>query len=237
MYLNTPCQNLTKNYKTCMACSHPVHGPRASPWCKLPAINHTMHAHMDVEYIVFMDSDAVFYTQSFPVSWVYDLQSERVDAPFLTLFNNNPWPAFSSRGKELGCSGIMFWRNTERARTFLQEWWDFDCLNVWNREHPYEQKSLHELIEAREYDMDNSLVQLLDISAFPHTEHTRYAQFIQHMNPPNRNRVLGFDNGDELGYRSRLWRMWKMWLHMLTTSETLLLNNYSQICAENCGVV
>jgi hypothetical protein len=239
LYLNTPCQKLTTNYgsvnsKTCTPCSHPVHGPRASPWCKLPAINYTMHAYRDVEYIVFIDSDAVFYTQSVPVDWVYERLLEQVDTPVLALFNNYPWRLFSSRGHELGCSGIMFWRNTERARSFLQEWWDFDCMSVWNREHPYEQQCLHELIEAREYDMDNSLMQVLDISAFPSTENTKSAQFMLHINPPNWKRVLGFDSGDVIGYRSRLWRMWKIWLH--TTSDTLRLNNYSQTCAVNCGV-
>jgi hypothetical protein len=238
LYLNTPCQKLTTNYssvnsKTCTPCSHPVHGPRASPWCKLPAINYTMHAYRDVEYIVFIDSDAVFYTQSVPVDWVYERLLEQVDTPVLALFNNYPWRLFSSRGHELGCSGIMFWRNTERARSFLQEWWDFDCMSVWNREHPYEQQCLHELIEAREYDMDNSLMQVLDISAFPSTENTKSAQFMLHINPPNWKRVLGFDSGDVIGYRSRLWRMWKLWLH--TTSDTLRLNNYSQTCAVNCG--
>jgi hypothetical protein len=239
LYLNTPCQKLTTypnsvNSKTCTPCSHPVHGPRASPWCKLPAINYTMHAYRDVEYIVFIDSDAVFYTQSVPVDWVYERRLEQVDTPVLALFNNYPWRLFSSRGHELGCSGIMFWRNTERARSFLQEWWDFDCMSVWNREHPYEQQCLHELIEAREYDMDNSLMQVLDISAFPSTENTKSAQFMLHINPPNWKRVLGFDSGDVIGYRSRLWRMWKIWLH--TTSDTLRLNNYSQTCAVNCGV-
>jgi hypothetical protein len=242
LYLHTPCQALTTNYdsvdsKTCTPCSHPVHGPRASPWCKLPAINYTMHAYREVEYIVFVDSDAVFYTQSFPVDWVYERFLGQVDMPVLTLFDNYPWRAITSRGNHLGCSGIMFWRNNERARSFLQEWWDFDCLSVFNRHHPYEQQSLHELIEAREYDTDNSLVQVLDISAFPSTEYTKSAQFMLHMNPPNWQRVLGFDHGSIIGYRSRLWRMWKIWLHILRTRDASLLNNYSQLCAENCGVV
>ena len=218
LYLNTPCQKLATDNnsvdsKTCTPCSHPVHGPRASPWCKLPTLNYTMHAYRDAKYIVFIDSDAVFYTQAFPVDWVYERFLGEVDTPLLTLFNNHPWRVFSSRGHELGCSGVMFWRNTERARILLQEWWDFDCLFVWNKEHPYEQQSLHELIEAREYDIDNSLVRVLDISAFPRTENTKSAQFILHMNPPNWRRVLGFDSGDVIGYRSRLWRMWKIWLY------------------------
>jgi hypothetical protein len=211
LYLNTPCQSLrtndsSVNSKTCTPCSHPVHGPRASPWCKLPAINYTMHAFQEVEYVVFIDSDAVFYTQSLPVEWVYDPFLEQIDTPVLTLFNNYPWRLFSSRGNELGCSGIMFWRNNERARIFLQEWWDFDCAFGWNREHPYEQQSLNELIEAREYDLDDSLVQVLDLSAFPSTENTKPAQFILHMNPPTWQKALDFDDGGIIGYRSRLWR-------------------------------
>ena len=31
--------------KQCIACVHPVHGPRMAPWCKLRAINDTMHRY------------------------------------------------------------------------------------------------------------------------------------------------------------------------------------------------
>ena len=242
LYFNTQCPEPTTNItsvdsKTCTPCSHPLHGQRASPWCKLPAINYTMHAYREVEYIVFVDSDSVFHLQSVPIDWVYDRFLEQVDKPVLTLFNNYPWRVVTSRGNEMGCSGIMFWRNNERARILLQEWWDFDGLFFWNRNHPYEQQALHELIEAREYDMDHSLMQVLDISAFPSTEDTKSAQFMLHMNPPNWKRVLGFDFGDVIGYRSRLWRMWRLWLHILVTQDMIQLNNNSQICTENCGAL
>jgi hypothetical protein len=80
-------------------------------------------------------------------------------------------------------------------------------------------------------------MQVLDISAFPSTEDTKSAQFMLHMNPPNWKRVLGVDIGNVLGYRSRLWRMGRLWLHILATRDIIQLNNYSQLCAENCGVL
>ena len=99
----------------------------------------------------------------------------------------------------------MFWRNNERARNFLQEWWDYDCLFEWNRDHPYEQESLHELIEARKYDVDASLVQVLDISAFPSTENTKSTQFILHIDESYElEKALGLEDGNIMGYRSRL---------------------------------
>jgi len=230
LYFSTPCPESTNNItdvesKTCTPCSHPLHGPRASPWCKLPAINYTMHAYKTVEYIVYVDSDSVFHSQSIPVDWVYDPFLNQFDKPVLTLFNNHPWTKYTSRGNEMGCSGIMFWRNNERARILLQEWWDFDVMFLWNKHHPYEQQALHELIEIRKYDMDPSLIQVLDISAFPSTEDTKSPQFMLHMNPPQWKRVLGLDFGNLLGYRSRLWRMWRLWLHILTSQDMIQMHN------------
>lgn len=231
--LHTPCpvspKNQTVDSKACTACSHAVHGPRASAWCKLLAIKYAMHSFPHAEYVVFMDSDAVFYTQSLPLEWVLHPFLQEKHQPVLTLFKNDPWPLFTSRGNELGCSGIMFWRNNARALRFLEEWWDFPCPFVWNTAHPYEQQSLHELIEARRYDLDDSLVRVLDVAAFASTEDTKAAQFILHMNPPNWRRVLGWDDGAVLGSRPRLSRMWDIWLQLAERAPPS--------CVENCGAM
>jgi len=234
LYMQTPCPVPANNHssfdsKACTACLHPVHGPRASPWCKLLAIKYAMASFPRVEYIVFMDSDAVFYTQSLPLEWVFDPFLQQKHQPVLTMFKNDPWPLFTSRGNELGCSGIMFWRNNARALLFLEEWWDFKCPFIWNTIHPYEQQSLHELIEAREYDLDDSLVRVLDIAAFPSTENTKSAQFILHMNPHNWKRFLGWDHGVILGWRPRLYRLWEIWLQLQISER------YLHSCVGNCG--
>ena len=107
----------------------------------------------------------------------------------------------------------------------------------WNRDHPYEQESLHELIEARKYDVDASLVQVLDISAFPSTENTKSTQFILHIDESYElEKALGLEDGNIMGYRSRLSHMWKIWLQIIAASDDLQGNNYYQPCIENCGV-
>ena len=59
-FVHTPCLDGADTSKTCAACVHPVHGPRAPPWCKLVVINETMKKYQNHSRFVYMDSDAVF---------------------------------------------------------------------------------------------------------------------------------------------------------------------------------
>ena len=51
LYVPTPClpnqqgNNNNTSMKQCIACIHPIYGGRAPPWCKLLALNETLHAY------------------------------------------------------------------------------------------------------------------------------------------------------------------------------------------------
>ena len=216
-----------QSFKDCTPCSHPVHGPRAASWCKLLGINATMHQYPDTDYIVYMDSDAIFFTQSLGVEWIYE--SSQIENTVLTLFYNYPWNMLTSRGNEQGCAGIMFWRNSPRAKDLLQEWWDFPVETIYNRQHDYEQAALHAMVESKKYDMDPSVLRVLKVETFTDSEQDSM-QYILHMNPPNWKRILGFDNAC-VGAKTRLHRAWDFWQHISRHSSNQELAN----CSRNCG--
>jgi hypothetical protein len=232
LYLQRACPQeywLTSD-KDCTPCSHERHGPRAAPWCKLLGINHSMHhVHPTPEYVVYMDTDAVFFNQSLGVDWIYSLSKGNHTA--LTLFYNHPWRLFTSRGNEQGCTGIMFWRNTPDARQLLQDWWDFPVTPKYNRQHEYEQKALHEMVEARRYDEDPSLMHVVTLNTFT-TESMDPFQYILHMFHPNWKMLLGMDS-PSVGVRPRLDRMWDLWMDMY--NQGLMMYQNKTQGSENCA--
>ncbi len=158
-FTRTPCVQgqVSKGPKVCTSCEHPVLGPRATPWCKLLAINKTLHENMDANWVIYMDSDAIFYNHFLPVDWVYMAAPRQ--STLITLYNF-PWPFLTSRNKMLGCTGVQFWRNTPTARRIVQEWWDIPGFEKYNHEHDFEQSALYGLIEARSYDVNNTVYTL-----------------------------------------------------------------------------
>lgn len=132
-YFHTPClaiaQNGTKDPKECIACIHPTHGGRMSPWCKLQALNDTMYRYMnDVDRIVYVDSD-VFVN--------------RLDSPFRERYFNKTLSMFTNEGEIVPCSGIQLWQNTKISREIVSAWWDSNVNTTFNTQHDYEQSVFH----------------------------------------------------------------------------------------------
>ena len=134
-FVHTPCSKTMAKYtskedeeptKRCIACFHHKWGGRMAPWCKLTAINDTMHRYGDfVHRFVYIDSDAFV---------------ARLDSPFkeqyfrkpLNMFWNKPW------NSPPVCTGIQFWQNTAESLEMLDAWWNSDA-GAYNTRHDYEQ--------------------------------------------------------------------------------------------------
>ena len=112
IFVHTPCAaGHAVSPKSCVACSHRVHGGRAAPWCKLAALSAAMEMYPNVTRFVYIDSDAFVNTMA-------PLPSKYFNAT-LNVFYNFPWV-----GAAPACAGIMFWNAGPDAGRVLQEWWD-----------------------------------------------------------------------------------------------------------------
>lgn len=128
-YYQTPCipddrpRSKQADAKNCIACRHPEFGPRMSPWCKLVAINNTLHRYKDeIDRLVYLDSDAFVQNLPEPLPDHYFHKT-------LGMFWNKPWPGV--------CSGIQFWHNSELGRQVIAAWWN--SKTSFHLRHDYEQ--------------------------------------------------------------------------------------------------
>lgn len=134
-FYHTPCQQ-QKTGKKCVACTHPTYGGRSSPWCKLQAINHTMHLYSaegkpQFDRIVYLDSDVFVNRRTEPFKDEYFANT-------LNMFWNMPHTF------PLVCTGIQFWLNTPKAREMLAAWWNIDSrTSGFGTRHDYEQSAFH----------------------------------------------------------------------------------------------
>lgn len=99
----------------CSCARHPTWGSRPSPWCKILAINATMHAFPEARRIVYFDSDAFAGQLAAPLD----------DSLFpanrtLAMFDDEPYHGSPAN------TGIQFWRNTPQATAMLAHWWDVE---------------------------------------------------------------------------------------------------------------
>jgi len=136
-FVHTPCLQESSNLlllleqkadeeatKRCISCVHETLGGRMAPWCKLQAINETMHRfENDVDRIVYMDSDAIV---------------ARLDEPFKEEYFRKPLNMFWNKPWEGVCTGIQLWQNTEWGREMIDAWWKSDAGDF-NTRHDYEQ--------------------------------------------------------------------------------------------------
>jgi hypothetical protein len=124
-FVHTPCLTPTNesSNKECIACVHAQYGGRAPPWCKLLAINETMHHYSDqFDRIVYLDSDAFVNRLDHPLKETYFSKA-------LNMFWNHPYWGV--------CSGIQFWQNTRDGREMIDAWWNSNTS--FNTIHDYEQ--------------------------------------------------------------------------------------------------
>lgn len=125
-FVHTSCMKQASSTKECIACVHPIHGERTTPWCKLVAINRTMHAYPTHTRFVYMDSDAII-SSSDPLPSYYWKQT-------LNMFYNFPWTYVRA------CTGIQFWKRSGSSESILRAWWD--TRSKYNTKHDYEQSVL-----------------------------------------------------------------------------------------------
>lgn len=131
-FVHTPCLNndINEKYKNdakhCIACVHPVHGPRATSWCKLKAINASMNRFANHSRFVYMDSDAVFRRPLKEEFW-----SEHI-----SMFTNYPWT------DQPFCAGVQLWTRNKMSQHILNAWWDASD-NEYNVIHDFEQHPWH----------------------------------------------------------------------------------------------
>lgn len=115
--------------KQCVACIHPTAGGRMTPWCKLKAINDTMHRYsQEVDRIVYIDSDAFV---------------NRLDSPLKDEYFDKPLSMFVNNGEYMPCSGIQLWQNNDKSREMGAAWRDSNNT-AFNTAHDYEQSVFRE---------------------------------------------------------------------------------------------
>ena len=98
------------------------------PWCKLVAINDTMHAYPTHNHFVYVDSDAIISTTD-PLPAYYWNKT-------LNMFFNFPWLYVGA------CSGIQFWKRSASSELMLSAWWN-TASDEYNRKHDFEQSVLN----------------------------------------------------------------------------------------------
>lgn len=119
----------TLNRKHCVCAIHETYGARAAPWCKILAINSTLHSNPDIEWLLYIDSDAFVQNMAQPLDSAFLSTTSDV-----TLTFNFPWTWKPAN------SGIMFIHNTPASRGIFEEWWNVKSSK--NMIHDFEQSVL-----------------------------------------------------------------------------------------------
>ncbi|EWM27337.1 hypothetical protein Naga_100226g2 [Nannochloropsis gaditana] len=118
---------------------------RSAPWAKLPA---AWHFALEYDWIVSIDSDAVFRNMSWKLP--QSLAALRPDQDYLFL-SNMPFSYM------MPCSGVFVVRGGDRGRKRLETWWN--TISQTDRRHAYEQTALWQRITPQtwagtQYDAD-----------------------------------------------------------------------------------
>ncbi|TFJ81566.1 hypothetical protein NSK_006817 [Nannochloropsis salina CCMP1776] len=118
---------------------------RSAPWAKLPA---AWHFALEYDWIVSIDSDAVFRNMSWKLP--QSLAALRPDQDFLFL-SDMPYSYM------MPCSGFFVVRGGDRGRKRLETWWN--TTSQTDRRHAYEQTALWQRITPQtragtQYDAD-----------------------------------------------------------------------------------
>lgn len=126
--------------KQCSACVHEAHGRRAAPWCKLLAINSTLHevildrgtgrppaVHQHrhryrYRSVLFLDSDVHVHNISHPLP-IHTWLPGHAAALVVAVPINLPFD-------RLGNSGVLLVRNHKHSRELIQNWWDAPISSV-----------------------------------------------------------------------------------------------------------
>ena len=106
------------------------YGLRHCAWAKIKSVLIALESACD--YVVYIDSDAIFKDFNTRIEEVLDLDSD------ICFVNDMPW------SQEKPNTGFFACKNTPRVKQFLENWWSLDLYAF---EFPWEQKALWTLLE------------------------------------------------------------------------------------------
>ena len=135
-----------RNPRTSAACTNSRHGTqRSPPWCKLLAVWLALRSRPHTDYIVFIDSDAVFRrTNASTISrHVEKLSSDLAGDAVIGFLWNPPTHGLPS-------TGYFFLKRSQDLLKFLWLWWNTDERSL-DLSFPWEQGALNVLLEKDEW--------------------------------------------------------------------------------------
>ena len=165
---------------------------RSASWCKLQAIYHAVQTETEVDYILFMDSDAVIsnYAQPFDHflgavdSLPRDCNASSFAEPsspcsFL-FFDNRPWSNVEPN------AGVWMLKRSSLAERVLRSWWNDDNPTM-NAKHDFEQSSLRRIFNntALDEQWGATRAQTMGVIAEPTMMHATQQQYIHHWSHPD----------------------------------------------------
>lgn len=106
---------------------------RSVHWTKILSCVNYLRNHENIKYLVFLDSDCVFYNSEIKVESFIKKMLEY--EKHLLFFTDLPW------NNSRATSGFFVVKNSKEGIEFLSNWWSFK--NDFNLRHPYEQSSLY----------------------------------------------------------------------------------------------
>lgn len=130
------------NIKEQIACYTNNNVGRASPWCKLLAINHSL-ALNEFDIILWMDTDSFIHTNlSIPqlvdyYKSVNNILKYNCSDCQIYFASDRPWKADPINPN----SGTMFIKNSNLSKQFIEEWWNTNDKD-YNYKHTFEQHIL-----------------------------------------------------------------------------------------------
>ena len=163
-FVHTPCLNNDDDNKPkeCIACHHSQHGGRMTPWCKILAINETLHQFYNYHHHQQLDSSNIIEQQQL-LRIVYldsDAIVRRLDQPLPGSYFAKTLNLFANPKDLVPCTGIQMWHihtttTYTQARDMMTAWWESTGgsmlneqkqldANYYNTHHDYEQSVFHD---------------------------------------------------------------------------------------------
>jgi hypothetical protein len=94
---------------------------RHGTWVKVPAMRKALEKH---DFVIFLDSDAIFENVALPVEWLMGLWNITDDT--ILAIAKDPWVPNNSdaKGKVMWNTGFMIGQKSERTNEFFSRWED-----------------------------------------------------------------------------------------------------------------
>jgi hypothetical protein len=164
-------------------CFSPTNELRHSAWSKLLSMIKIISEKKDYDYIVYVDSDCIFYNQSLTVM-DYLTQSKNISSNSLDFnsdiifMNNQPWQ-FS-----MPCSGFFIVRPNISTLNFFKKWYINNNEPKYNTKHIWEQYCLHVYLLPNE----KISIEIIDDWMFREKKN----QFLRHIGSEEKNNRISF---------------------------------------------